>query len=629
MAIIREIWTLELGAGILNEGVHFKVWAPRAERLSLRVEGKSRDILMVPEEKGYFTVFARDLAPGTKYFYLLDGDRARPDPVSRYQPEGVHGPSEVIDPRAFEWQDHSWRGIPLEEMIIYEIHVGTFTPEGTFGAILPFVDYLKKDLGVTTVELMPVAQFPGERNWGYDGTCLYAPQNSYGGPLGLKTLVNACHRKGLAVILDVVYNHLGPEGNYLNDYGPYFTDRYKTPWGPAINLDGPESDEVRRFIIHNALYWVTEFHLDGLRMDAVQGIFDLSVRHILEELREAVHRQARRLGRPVAVMAESDLNDPRVIASPRRGGFGLDAQWNDDFHHALHALITRERSGYYQDFGDLDQMSKAIEEGFVFSGQYSSFRRRRHGGPSARLLSSKFIVFSQNHDQVGNRMRGERLSTLATFEALKLAAGVVLLSPHIPLLFMGEEYGEEAPFLYFTDHSDPSLIDSVRQGRKAWFSLFGEGGEPPDPQDASSFLCSKLRWGLRRQKNHQILLNYYQNLIILRKQSPALSHPSKTGLDIKTGAENSWLLMRRSHEDEQVYCIFNFSENPAALRFSIRPGIWRKILESSSTRWGGPGGSTPPFLRPSGREVCFTMRASSLVLYRNQPSHEKGPSLGS
>ena len=428
---------------------------------------------MVPdEEKGYFTACLDSLKAGTRYFYLLNGKQRRPDPVSRSQPEGVHGPSEVINPGEFQWKDGAWPGIPLGEMIIYEIHTGTFTTEGTFRAIIPYLDYLKDELGVNCIELMPIAQFPGARNWGYDGTYPYAPQNSYGGSDGLKSLINACHLKGLAVILDVVYNHLGPEGNYLGDFGNYFTDRYKTPWGPAFNFDGRESDEVRKYIIDNSLYWVTENHFDGLRIDAVHGIFDFSPRHILHDLQEAVHRQARILGRSIVVIAESSRNDVRVIEPPAKAGYGLDAQWNDDFHHSLHALLTKERNGYYQDFGDLNQLAKALREGFVYSGQYSSFWKRRQGSSSEHLSPEKFVIFSQNHDQVGNRIKGERLTSLVSFEALKLVAGVVLLAPNIPLLFMGEEYGEDAPFLYFINHSDPSLIEAVRKGRREEWAAF-------------------------------------------------------------------------------------------------------------------------------------------------------------
>lgn len=616
METLQEIWTLELGANITREGVRFRVWAPRVSSVSLRVAGELSPVLMHTEERGYFTVLVNSLGPGTRYLFLLDGKQPRPDPVSRSQPEGVHGPSEVIHPGEFQWEDQSWKGIPLEEMIIYEIHTGTFTPEGTFDAIIVFLDYLKNDLGVTAIELMPVGQFPGGRNWGYDGTYLYAPQNSYGGPIGLKTLVNACHKEGLAVLLDVVYNHLGPEGNYLGDYGPYFTDRYKTPWGSAINFDGPESDEVRRFIIDNALYWVTEYHMDGLRLDAIHGIFDFSARHILDELREAVHREAKRLGRRIVVIAESDFNDVRVINSPQGGGYGLDAQWNDDFHHSLHGLLTKERKGYYQDFGGINQLARALREGFVYTGQYSSFRKKRHGSPSRHLPPTKFVIFSQNHDQVGNRMKGERLSTLVFFEALKLAAGIVLLSPSIPLLFMGEEYGEEAPFLYFISHSAPSLIEAVRKGRKEEFAAFQEEGEPPDPPDETTFFRSKIHLDLCREGNHKILFDYYRALINLRKEIPSLSHLSKVCMEIKTGAEKLTLFMLRKYKKDRACCLFNFYEKPQGINVLLRQGLWQKAFDSSSTEWGGPGCLAPESIPSSGSEVCLDMGAYSFVLYQ-------------
>src|SRR4030043_1289162 len=500
-------WAFDLGASVSEGGVRFRVWAPKASSVSLVIMGDKEPYLMNPEDKDYFSTFIQGLEPKRSYCYLLNEDQPKPDPVSRSQPEGVHGPSEVVDPRQFKWEDQDWNGIPLKEMIIYEIHTGTFTREGTFEAIIPFLDYLKNELGVTTIELMPVAQFPGERNWGYDGVYLYAPQNSYGGPEELKRLINVCHRKGLAVILDVVYNHLGPEGNYLGDYGPYFTDRYKTPWGSAINFDGPESDEVRQFIIDNALYWVTEYHMDGLRIDAIHGIFDFSAQHILYDIREAVHEQAKKLERHIVVIAESDLNDVRVINPPSRGGYGLDAQWNDDLHHCLHTLLTGERNGYYQDFRDFKQLVKALREGFVYSGQYSSYRKRQHGSSSKHLPPSKFVIFSQNHDQVGNRLKGDRLSTLASFEALKLAAGIILLSPNIPLLFMGEEYGEEQPFQYFVSHSDQALIEAVRKGRNEEFVAFQWSAETPDPQDEVTFLRSKINLDLPLGGKNKILFN--------------------------------------------------------------------------------------------------------------------------
>jgi maltooligosyltrehalose trehalohydrolase len=607
---------LELGASVLDEGVQFRVWAPRISSMSLKIAGEEKEILVTREQNGYFSTCVSGLRSGTRYFYLLNGRLERPDPVSRSQPEGVHGPSEVIDPEEFKWQDQNWRGIPLEDMILYEIHTGTFTREGTFSAILPFLDYLKNDLGVTAVELMPVAQFPGGRNWGYDGTYLFAPQNSYGGPQGLKALINACHKKGLAFILDVVYNHLGLEGNYLNDFGPYFTDRYRTPWGPAINFDGRESDEVRRFIIENALYWVTEYHIDGLRIDAIHGIFDFSARHILYDIKEAVRSQAERLGRLIYVVAESDLNDVRVLDPPERGGYGLDAQWNDDFHHCLHTLLTKERDGYYQDFGDVRQMAKAFREGFVYTGQYSSFRKRRHGNSSKHLPPTKFVVFSQNHDQVGNRMRGERLSTLIPFEALKLAAGVVLLSANIPLLFMGEEYGEEAPFQYFISYTDPTLTEAVRKGRKEEFSAFEWKGEIPDPQSEETFLCSRIHLDLHQHGKHKTLFELYRTLLRLRKEIPSLFRLNDTELEVETCEESPLLVMRRGDEVGRVCGIFNFNETPAEAMIIVRKGIWRKIFDSKSNEWGGQGSCLPEFIPLDGSGVCLSLQGYGFVLYR-------------
>jgi maltooligosyltrehalose trehalohydrolase len=612
----ENIWALDLGANVTYQGVRFRVWAPNVSSISLRVVGESNGILMTPEKDGYYTAFVTHVGVGTRYFYLLNGNQPRPDPASRFQPEGVHGPSEVVDPTQFKWEDHDWKGIPLEEMIIYEIHTGTFTPEGTFEAIIPVLDYLRNELGITAIELMPVAQFPGERNWGYDGTYLYAPQNSYGGPKELKKLINACHQKGLAVILDVVYNHLGPEGNYLGDFGSYFTDRYKTPWGPAINFDGPESDEVRKFIINNALYWMTEYHTDGLRIDAIHGIFDFSARHILFDMREAVHREAKRLDRNMVVIAESDLNDVRVIDPPKRGGYGLDAQWNDDFHHCLHTLLTGERNGYYQDFGVFNQLIKALREGFVYSGQSSSYRKRRHGSSSKHLSPTKFVIFSQNHDQVGNRTKGDRFSTLVSFEALKLVAGIVLLSPNIPLLFMGEEYGEEAPFQYFVSHSDPELIEAVRKGRKEEFSAFQWEEEIPNPQDVSTFLRSKINLDLRHHEKNNTLLEFYQMLIKLRKEIPSLSHLNKKGVQIEAFEREKAILMKRQYGGDRVMGVFNFNDKPIKIETMIEKGRWQKIFGSASEEWGGIGALVPDSILSNGSKVIFVIDAHALALYR-------------
>ena len=456
-----------------GDRVRFRVWAPRCRKVAVRVVGAvpREPVAMTSALRGWFEITLEGLGPGTRYVYVLDGKRERPDPTSRAQPEGVHSLSEVVDTNGFVWTDGGWRGLPLKDMVLYEIHVGAFTPEGTFEAVIPRLERLRA-LGVTAIALMPVASFPGARNWGYDGVGLFAPQRTYGGPAGLQRLVDACHARDLAVVLDVVYNHLGPEGHYLAEFGPYITDRYETPWGQAINYDGDDARGVRDFVVANALYWVRDYHMDGLRLDAIHGIFDASPVHILRELNDAVQRLARRLGRIVPVVAESDLNDRRVIDPVRRAGYGLAGQWSDDFHHCVHTVLTGERCGYYADFGSLVQMAKAYTDGFVYDGQPSQCRGQPHGTPSRDLPGESFVVCIQNHDQVGNRAQGERLSSLVDFERLKLAATALLISPCVPLLFMGEEYGERAPFLFFTDFEAPTLRAAVTQGRREEFAAF-------------------------------------------------------------------------------------------------------------------------------------------------------------
>ena len=577
------------------------------------VRPAERLIPMTLVGQGYWKTEIENVFPGAWYLYRLNGEIERPDPASRFQPLGVHGPSQVIDPDEFAWGDHGWKGMPLKYFIIYELHTGIFTKQGTFESIIPHLDYLK-ELGITAVELMPVAQFPGTRNWGYDGVYPFAPQNSYGGVQGLKALVNVCHEKGLAVILDVVYNHLGPEGNYLRDFGAYFTDKYRTPWGDAINFDGPYSDEVRRYFIGNALYWVTEFHVDALRIDAIHGIFDFSAKHFLQELGEAVHHRAEELGRHVYVIPESDLNDVRVINPAEIGGHGLDAQWNDDFHHCLRTLITAEKSGYYEDFGTIVQMEKAYRDGFVYSGQYSPFRKRRHGSSSKDRPAQQFVVFSQNHDQVGNRMQGERLSSLVSFEALKLAAGCVILSPYLPLLFMGEEYGETAPFLFFVSHSDPGLIEAVRNGRKEEFRAFGWEGEPPDPQDERTFLASELHWEERTKGSHGTLLRFYKQLIALRTRTPALFELERERTEVRDCAADKVLTMRRRSGDGKgrVCILLNFMANDVSFQATLPEGPWEIILDSSDGVWEGPGAVLPGRL---GNGDKVTMRGHSIAVY--------------
>jgi len=611
---VTGVWDLSLGAQPLGDGiVRFVVWAPFVNRMAVRIVDEPRRLLpMEPGERGYHHAVVDDREPGCLYLYRLDDEKDLPDPASRSQPQGVHGPSAVVDP-SFDWEDDSWSGLPLPNYILYELHVGTYTQEGTFDAVIPHLGELK-ELGITAVELMPVAQFPGERNWGYDGVYPFAVQESYGGPEGLKRLVNACHRQGLAVVLDVIYNHLGPEGNYLREFGPYFTDRYQTSWGHALNFDGPQSDEVRRFFVDNALYWIMEFHIDAFRLDAVDHIIDHSARTFLQELAETVHGKAQELGRPVYCIAESALNDTRLIRAPSQGGYGLDGQWNDEFHHALHALLTGEQRGYYQDYGSLADLVKAFAEGYVYSGQYSAYRQRRHGMSSRDTPASQFVVFRQNHDQVGNRVYGRRLSRLVPFEGLKLAATVVLLSPYVPLLFMGEEYGEKAPFLYFVSHSDPKLIEAVRTGRMEEFAAFNWQEDPPDPQDETTFRRCKLVHRLKQEGHHATLLDFYRELIRLRKTVPALASMSKEEMEVIGFEEEQVVFLRRWSGDSEVFAAFNFAEDQATLDLPVPPGRWRKLLDSADGRWEGSGPCLPEALRSDGA-VAATLAATSVTLF--------------
>jgi maltooligosyltrehalose trehalohydrolase len=605
-----------LGATYLGDGrCQFLVWAPLASRVEVHlVSPEERIFPLARDAQGYHGATIEGLAPGYRYLYHLDAERERPDPASRFQPQGVYGPSQVVDP-SFPWGDRGWSGLPLEEYIIYELHVGTFSGEGTFEAVIPHLDELKA-LGVTAVELMPVAQFPGERNWGYDGACLFAVQDSYGGPEGLRRLVNACHRQGLAVVLDVVYNHFGPEGNYLADFGPYFTGRYQTPWGAALNFDDPFSDEVRRFFIENASYWLTDFHIDALRLDALHSILDISSYPFIAELAARFHEQAAKLKRRAYLIGESAANDARLIRAPERGGYGLDAQWNDDFHHALHVLLTGEQDGYYQDFGGLEQLVKAFREGFVYSGQYSQYRKRRHGVASGDIPAHRFVVFAQNHDQVGNRINGERLSQIVSFEGLKLAAGIVLLSPFLPLVFMGEEYGEKAPFPYFVSHSEPALIEAVRRGRREEFASFQWSGEIADPQDEATFLSARLDRSLRGEGWHGTLLEFYKELIRLRRETPALARLSKSTMEVR-GLEDGLLLVRRWSEGSQAVLLFNLSREPGPVAVPMPPGRWHKRLDSAEERWRG-GGNTIPEQLSIKTEANLTLNPWSLVLFSKE-----------
>jgi len=579
---------IEPGAILRSDGVcEFNLWAPGRKRVHIHlVDPEDRFIELRRVTGGYFRGREENIGAGALYYIRLDDELERPDPASRYQPDGVHGPSQVIS-MVYPWSDGDWHGIPIEQYIFYELHTGTFSSEGTLAAVKNRLDYLR-ELGVTAVELMPVAQFPGSRNWGYDGVFPYAVQNSYGGPEALQELVDACHKKGLAVVLDVVYNHLGPEGNYLRDFGPYFTDQYCTPWGEAINYDGTYSDGVRNYFIQNALHWVKDFHVDALRLDAVHAIFDQSPVNIIEELTAAVHRLGCKSGRKVYVIAESNANDVRLVKPHRSGGYGVDAVWNDDFHHSLHTLLTKEKSGYYLDYGDMHQMKKAFAQGFVYSGQYAPFWKRSRGTSSRRLSPAKFVVFSQNHDQIGNRMYGERLSSLMSFEALKLAAAGVLLSPFLPLIFMGEEYGEEAPFLYFVDHSDQQLIEAVRKGRREEFAAFRWKVEPPDPASITTLEKSIMQHSCVQLTGHREMFDYYKRLIFLRRNMKVLSNLSRLNMHVSNDVKGL-LRVERSLDENRVIQYFNFGKHAIPLGSAIFMQVWHLIIDSADRRWGGCG----------------------------------------
>lgn len=536
---------------------------------------------------GYWTGLSEFATPGTRYTFTLDDETERPDPASQFQPTTVHEASEVIDHTSFNWTDRNWKGLPLEQYIIYELHVGTFSEEGTFEGVISKLTELQ-DLGVNAIEIMPVAQFAGSRNWGYDGVYPFATQNSYGGPEGLKKLVNACHEAGIAVVLDVVYNHMGPEGNYLNDFGPYFTDKYNTPWGNALNFDDAHSDHVRNFFIQNALMWLRDFHIDALRLDAVHAIYDTGARHFLQELKEQTSLLGKQLGREFILIAESDQSDVRLLNPTEKGGYGLDAQWFDDYHHAIHTLVTGELEGYYEDFGKPEHLQKALQHTFVYNGLYSEHRKRTIGSDATDVPAKQFVVCSQNHDQVGNRMLGERLTELVSFEMLKTVAGLILLSPYTPMLFMGEEYGEKNPFLYFVSHTDEELVEAVRKGRKEEFKYFAHKGEFPDPQSEETFNRSKLTHGYTQNEQQNQLRNFYKELINLRKTAPALAKPDKPHMHVQMDAEQMVLHLVHVGAEPSLHCLFNLSQEEREVTLDSSQGqSWRAIINSAESAWGG------------------------------------------
>jgi maltooligosyltrehalose trehalohydrolase len=540
------------------------------------------------------------LAAGTDYGFVLDGEGPLPDPRSAWQPSGVHGLSRLVDHGAFSWTDAGWAPPPLARAVLYELHVGTFSPEGTFDGAAARLDHLAS-LGVTHVELMPVADFPGRHGWGYDGVALFAPKHAYGGPDGLKRFVDACHAHGLAVVLDVVYNHLGPSGNYLARFGPYFNERHPTAWGPAVNLDGAGSDEVRRFLCDNALMWLRDYHLDGLRLDAVHALADDSAVHFLEQLVDEVSSLEQELGRALVLIAESDRNDPRLVQPRELGGFGLDAVWSDDYHHALHAALTGERGGYYEDFGPLKDLAKALEDVYVYDGRYSSHRQRRHGRPVGALDRSRFLAYAQNHDQVGNRAQGDRLSTLVGVPALQAAAALTLLSPCVPLLFQGEEWGTRRPFAFFTDHAEPELQDAVREGRRREFASFGWKAEDvPDPQDPATFESSRLDWSEPEREPHRTLLDWHRRLLRLRR---GIDRRGDSPVRARADEERRILVMERG----PLTVVVNLGAETKQVAVSAeRPrGV---LLASADPQVSGAGVTLAPGVVVLGPETCVRLR---------------------
>ncbi len=569
----------------------FIVWAPFLNNVELFLCDQEKKIPMNKDNEGYWKVSVKDIAPGTNYYYLLNNNK-RGDPASNYQPDGIIGPSQIIDHSSFKWEDSDFIPVKLHDYFIYELHTGTFTPEGTFTSVIDKLDYLV-DLGITAIEIMPVAQFPGNRNWGYDGVFPFAPQNSYGGSDNLKKLVNGAHKKGLSVILDVVYNHLGPEGNFLHEFGPYFTTKYKSPWGNSVNFDGEYSDHVRNYFINNAVYWLSEFHVDALRIDAVHAIYDLSAYPFLTELSDEVNRFSQQSGKEHYLIAESDLNDIKVIKPTDLYGYGCHAQWSDDFHHSIHALLTKESIGYYEDFGNIDDLSIAIQNNFVYSGKYSFFRKRRHGNSPYEYSYDRFVHCIQNHDQIGNRVFGDRLSVLVSFEALKLAAAVLIFSPSLPMLFMGEEYGEDNPFLYFVSFLNEDLNKAVKKGRSQEFAGFKWEGEIPDPHSVETFSRSKLEWEKSKSNNHKVLFNFYKSIISLRKSIPALTNYDRSDTICNSYEGLKIITMERNKNRNKFFALMNFNEKKTSIEFRFPPGSLKKILDSSEKKWSGPGAEMP------------------------------------
>jgi maltooligosyltrehalose trehalohydrolase len=587
----------------------FGLWAPARESVEvLVVRPYEKAVPLSRGADGFFTGVVENVPPGTRYVFRLDGAVTAPDPASLSQPEGVFGPSELVDP-AFEWTSPYWMGLPLSETVLYELHVGTFTKGGTFDSAIKRLSALK-DLGVTAVEVMPVAQFPGARGWGYDGVFPSAAQDGYGGPDAFRRFVDAAHKRGLAVVLDVVYNHLGPEGCRLAELGPYFSDRHRNPWGAALNFDGPDSDPVRAFFLQSALWWLDECRVDGLRLDATAAILDASERPFVAELAEAVSALARKSNRLIHLFAEHLHNDARVVRPREMGGWGVDAQWGDDLHRALHAALTGERAGPYADFGPVSAAAKALREGWVYDGAlYSSWRRRTVGTSAAGVPGRRFVAYWQNHDQVGNRPDGARAPSLVSLEAHKLGLGAVLLSPYTPLLFMGDEAGTRAPFHFFADFADEGLRRAVREGRRRELKQhWGWDGTPPDPFAPETFAACVLDESSPPTVAADRTAAYVRELLRLRREHAAFKDGSREGLTVAEAGD--LLAVGRG----RAVVLLHFGETPFAGPAPVPAGRWRLLLDSADGRWGGAGAAAPAVLASDG-STALSLGPKSLAVY--------------
>jgi maltooligosyltrehalose trehalohydrolase len=595
----------------------FRVWAPTCD--GVEVVWDKHFFEMDQSERGWWSVNVADAEPGHEYQFRLNKKLLCPDPRSQFQARGVHGPSTLVDLKSFAWTDHSFQARPLAAAVLYELHTGTFTPEGTFESAIARLDHLAR-LGVTHVELMPVAEFAGVRGWGYDGVYPFAPHHAYGGPQGLAKLVNACHERGLGVILDVVYNHLGPDGNYLGNFGPYFTEDHKTPWGSSLNFDGPYSDEVRQYFVDNATMWLRDYHFDGLRLDAVHAILDTSAFPFLEQLAADVKHLEAQLGRYLVLIAESNLNNPRIVQPRERGGFGFHAHWNDDFHHALHAALTEETQGYYSDFGGIDDLACVFRRPYLYEGRFSPYRLRSHGRPAEGMHASSFIAYSQNHDQVGNRATGERLHQLLSVDLAKVAAALTILSPYVPLIFQGEEWAASSPFQYFVDFSgDPELAQAVVEGRRKEFAGLQDVATVPDPQDVQTFKRSRLVWDELDKPDQQEMLAWYKQLIATRRRIPALVDGRMERVSTTYDIEFRTLVVRR----EGMFLAVNLGQDECALDLPLGETATIEISSTPDVR------TVPDRLMLPGQSVALISCTPSADDVHKFQRPDQGIALGS